>query len=294
MKRLLLVILAALLMAGPVQAIELQGGGPANRMGPALAINRLPPASQTAGQLWIVRDGTSGSDCSTGGGSTVVLCYSSGTSYTAFTAAGGTGDSPTYTGLTLSGLTASRPVGTDGSKALVSLTVTGTGAVVLASSPTLVTPTLGVATGTSLTLSGLTASVPLGTDANKLLVSLTPNGTGNPVMTTSATLVTPTLGVAAATSINKVAITAPATSATLTIADGKTLTASNTLTFTGTDSSSVAVGHGGTVSIIASAANTACATTCGNNTCVFGYDDGTDATVACANNIADHCVCVAA
>lgn len=62
----------------------------------------------------------------------------------------------------------------------------------------------------------------------------------------SPTLTTPSLGVATATSINKVAITAPATSATLTIADGKTLTASNTLTFTGTDSSSVAFGAGGT------------------------------------------------
>ena len=60
-------------------------------------------------------------------------------------------------------------------------------------------------------------------------------------------MTTPTLGVASATSVNKVAITAPATSATLTIADGKTLTASNTLTFTGTDASSVAFGAGGTV-----------------------------------------------
>lgn len=39
---------------------------------------------------------------------------------------------------------------------------------------------------------------------------------------------------------NKVAITAPATGSTLTIADGKTLTASNTLTLTGTDSTSFA------------------------------------------------------
>ena len=46
----------------------------------------------------------------------------------------------------------------------------------------------------------------------------------------SPTLVTPVLGVATATSINKVALTAPATSATITIADGKTLTASNTIT----------------------------------------------------------------
>jgi len=56
-----------------------------------------------------------------------------------------------------------------------------------------------------------------------------------------------TAGVITATSINKVAITAPATGSTLTIADGKTLTVSNTLTFTGTDASSVAFGAGGTV-----------------------------------------------
>ena len=72
-------------------------------------------------------------------------------------------------------------------------------------------------------------------------------GSTNVVFSNSPTLVTPVLGVASATSINKVAITAPATSATLTIADGKTFTVSNTLTFTGTDSSSVAFGGGGTV-----------------------------------------------
>ena len=72
-------------------------------------------------------------------------------------------------------------------------------------------------------------------------------GTGANVLATSPTLVTPTLGVASATTINKVTLTAPATGSTLTIADGKTLTASNTLTFTGTDSSSVAFGAGGTV-----------------------------------------------
>jgi hypothetical protein len=64
---------------------------------------------------------------------------------------------------------------------------------------------------------------------------------------TSPVLTTPTLGAATATSINKMAITAPATSSTLAVADGKTLTASNTLTFTGTDTSSVNFGTGGTV-----------------------------------------------
>lgn len=72
-------------------------------------------------------------------------------------------------------------------------------------------------------------------------------GTGAVARAAGPTFTTPTLGVAAATSINKVAITAPSTSATLTIADGKTFTVSNTLTFTGTDTSSVAFGAGGTV-----------------------------------------------
>ncbi len=55
----------------------------------------------------------------------------------------------------------------------------------------------------------------------------------------SPTLVTPVLGVATATSINKLTFTAPATSATLTIVDGKTLTVSKTLSFTGTDSTTM-------------------------------------------------------
>ena len=61
------------------------------------------------------------------------------------------------------------------------------------------------------------------------------------------TLTTPNIGVATATSVNKLTITAPGTGSTLTIVDGKTLTVSNTLTFTGTDDSSVVFGTGGTV-----------------------------------------------
>ena len=63
----------------------------------------------------------------------------------------------------------------------------------------------------------------------------TPTGTGAPALQTSPSFTTPTLGVATATSINKMAITAPATSSTLAVADGKTATFSNTLTFAGTD-----------------------------------------------------------
>lgn len=63
----------------------------------------------------------------------------------------------------------------------------------------------------------------------------------------SPSLTTPSLGVATATSINKLTITAPATSATLTIADGKTFTSSNTLTLAGTDGSTLNIGAGGTL-----------------------------------------------
>jgi len=156
---------------------------------------------------------------------------------------------------------------------------TGTGNVVRATSPTLVTPALGTPSALILTnatglvaTTGLTATgtkdsttflrgdntwaVPGGvgggdvvgpasatdgvpalfdTTTGKLLKNSTPTGTGNPVMATSPTLVTPVLGVATATTINKVTFTSPATGSTLTIADGKTLTQNATQTFAGVD-----------------------------------------------------------
>lgn len=110
--------------------------------------------------------------------------------------------------------------------------------------PTLITPALGTpASGVATNLTGIAAGLTAGnvtTNANLtgVITSVgnstsiaSQTGTGTKfVVDTSPTLVTPTLGVASATSINKVALTAPATSATLTIADGKTLTASNTIT----------------------------------------------------------------
>ena len=60
-------------------------------------------------------------------------------------------------------------------------------------------------------------------------------GSGKVVFDTSPTLVTPVLGVASATTVNKLTITAPATGSTLTIADGKTLTVSNDATLSGTN-----------------------------------------------------------
>ncbi len=64
-------------------------------------------------------------------------------------------------------------------------------------------------------------------------------GTGDVVRATSPNLVTPVLGAATATTINKVTITPPTASATLTIADGKTLTANNSIVLAGTDATTM-------------------------------------------------------
>ena len=124
-------------------------------------------------------------------------------------------------------------------------------------SPTFVTPALGtpssgvltnatglpVSTGLSGLASGMASWLASATSANLAATITDETGSGSLVFATSPTLVTPVLGVASATSINKVTITAPATGATLTIPDGVTLTGpassgtaatlGNTETFTG-------------------------------------------------------------
>ena len=118
-------------------------------------------------------------------------------------------------------------------------------------------------------------------DASSELVALMDDETGSGllVFATSPTLVTPTLGAATATSVNKLTITAPTTSATLTIADSKTLTASNTLTLTGTDSSSVAFGAGGTVAYVANKLSVFAATTSAELAGVISDETGSGALV---------------
>lgn len=65
-------------------------------------------------------------------------------------------------------------------------------------------------------------------------------GTGSKfVVDDSPTLITPIIGVATATSVNKVHFTQPATSSTLTLADGKTLTVNSSITLNGTDGTAV-------------------------------------------------------
>jgi len=72
---------------------------------------------------------------------------------------------------------------------------TGSGSTVaLSTNPVLTTPNIGAANGTSLQLSGLTASSALATDGSKNLVSVTNTGTGNNVLATNPILVAPNLG----------------------------------------------------------------------------------------------------
>lgn len=168
------------------------------------------------------------------------------------------------------GITASRFVTTDANNKLVATGTssalastlsdeTGSGAAVFGTSPSITTPGfIGLVTGSanasfdtlritnSITNDVLTASRGVFTGANKELVSTAASaalsaslsdetGSGVAVFATSPTLVTPVLGVATATSVNKVTLTQPATGSTLTILDGKTLTANKTITLDGTD-----------------------------------------------------------
>ncbi len=102
------------------------------------------------------------------------------------------------------------------------------------------------ATGAQQTLAnGATTEILVGGGASALPVWTTATGSGAPVRATSPSLVTPALGVATATSVNGLTITT--STGTLTIANSKVATVSNTLTFTGTDSSSVNFRGGGAV-----------------------------------------------
>jgi hypothetical protein len=104
------------------------------------------------------------------------------------------------------------------------------------------TITISGAFGTTFTVSG-TTSLTLPTSGTVTALGNTTTGSGSIVLATSPTLTTPTIGVATATSVNKVTLTAPATGSTLTIADGKTLTANNSITLAGVDGKTLTVNN---------------------------------------------------
>jgi hypothetical protein len=130
---------------------------------------------------------------------------------------------------------------------------------------------------TTTFVAGTTVEADWLNDVNTITYTFT--GTGSTVKATSPTLVTPVLGVATATSVNKNVFTTPATSATWTLVDGKTLTCSNTLTFTGTDGSSVAFGAGGTVTYTANKLSVFAATSSAELAGVISDETGSGALV---------------
>jgi hypothetical protein len=223
---------------------------------------------------WIATSGgggtvTSVSQTFTGGLISVSGSPITGSGTLALTVAGTSGGIPYFssasTWATSAALTANAIVIGGGAGAAPSTITTGTGVVTalgvntgsagafVVNGGALGTPSSGTLTNcTSVPVNQATGVLPVangGTNASSAGITAFNNITGytatgatgttstNLVFSTSPTLTTPTLGVASATSINKVAITAPATSATLTIADGKTLTANNTITLAATNDS---------------------------------------------------------
>jgi len=144
---------------------------------------------------------------------------------------------------------------------------TGTGAFVLADSPALTgTPTAPTATaGTNTTQLATTAFVAAANTTNANLTGpitsvgnatavASQTGTGSKfVMDTAPTLVTPVLGEATATSVNKLTITAPTTAATLTLANGSTLATAGAFsqTLTATAATNVTLPTTGTLATLA-------------------------------------------
>lgn len=128
--------------------------------------------------------------------------------------------------------------------------------------PVLTTPVLGTPASGNLSnctglpigsvtglATGVSTFLTTPSSANLIAAVTDETGTGALVFATSPSLVTPVLGVAAATTVNKVAITAPATNATLTLAQGSTLATSgaNSITLTSTGATTVTLPTSGTL-----------------------------------------------
>jgi len=107
----------------------------------------------------------------------------------------------TATDVTINNLTPNNAVQTDGSNKLVSIANSGSGDNVLRINPQLVNPVLGTASATSINISSLAANSAVQTNGSSTLVTITNEGTGNNILQTSPTLITPDIGVATGTSL---------------------------------------------------------------------------------------------
>ena len=84
LKRVLLFL--ALLEASALAQVN---NPPNHIVGTQIGVN-LPAAASAPNQFWMIYNGASSSDCVTGGGTTAVLCYSNGSSWTAVSGGSGT------------------------------------------------------------------------------------------------------------------------------------------------------------------------------------------------------------
>jgi len=179
-----------------------------------------------------------GSDCFRGDGSWITCSGGGGGGdFSTNTSSSSDGELVLFSGT--GGKTGKRSNGFTGfafvsSGVLSAVNFTGTGNVVRDTSPTIVTPTIGSFVNANHNHTNAAGGGQLGLNAFS-----STTGSGAVVGQTSPVLITPNLGVATATSLNKLTITAPATGATLTIADGKTFTVNRSLTLTGTDSTTM-------------------------------------------------------
>ncbi len=100
---------------------------------------------------------------------------------------------------------------------------------------------------------GIATFLAIPSSANLAAALTDETGTGALVFANNPSLIAPILGAATATSINKIAITAPATSATLTIADGASLitVGAYSVTFTATATTSLTLPTSGTLATLA-------------------------------------------
>jgi len=240
----------------------------AGASGVAYVLTRSTDSNTSAeilGEFTFIEKGTA--NANTGWANTNTSAIIIGTTAINYSQFSGAGTYTAGTGLTLTGtqFTVSNTTVSANSYTLASLTVnaqgqltaasststTGSGSVVLATSPTLVTPALGTPSSATLTnATGLpisTGVIGLGTGVATALAA-TPTGSGSVVLATSPTLVTPALGAATATSINGATITST-TGGTLTLANSSSLVTSGaySITLTSTAATNVTLPTSGTL-----------------------------------------------
>lgn len=133
-----------------------------------------------------------------------------------------------------------------------------------------------IGSGLSFITGTLTASGGTGTVTTVSVV--TANGiSGSVANATTTPAITLTLGAITPTSVNGLTITT--TTGTLSITNGKTVTINNTLTFAGTDSSTVAFGTGGTVAYTSNNLSVFASTTSSQLASVISDETGTGSLV---------------